>query len=987
MSSNIEIILEVIGNSDYPITSKQIFSKIKERNPEIRITKSQLSSLLWRKELKVKLNYNRENYTYCLSEKIVNQSPLVLDSEKLDLNSRIIEKKSNVWQENEIILALELYFDSERGSIDKSNPKVVKLSQLLNNFSFNRPDLINTSFRSPSSVALKLTNFLAIDPNYSGSGMSSYSKLDSELFFRFYKNTQLLRDRSKEIREKNQKQFPNKSTYLPKSEMYTHSRELKSNSNLDSKSLSNDIKLKRDEVEHLPISERCKNIITSIGGLSEAYNYYKKNKNFGDVRNCGKLTDSQLCQYFESFSEPVSKLTYHQKISFKELDLGELSERAYNVISNFGDFTDALNFYQKTKSFISINNCGSKTNLELVNLVENFLSKNPSQSQSTQKKLYSAKNIFESIYMKLTEGNTFPNVEKKLNFQLLESRDSLWQKLSFLDEKTLIDELDLSDESDFVIEFSDFLKFFKKFIRLNELNILTFGSPQIKETNINLSVLLHTYSKSLSRQPLDIQEYFVLLNQFYSNEQIIKIFLFNDIVINSKKENNSLNQFVNELHEELIKIKEFFLMDNTESDLNPLKAVLNNFSREKSIEYLDLLNGNSIVEIILFLITSSIQSHSKICIINKLFFDENYEGATLELIASEHNLSRERVRQIKSNTSRGIINPIFNYLIKINNLNFDGIDNHFLIIDKHRFFKNEYLDNDLINQLIAINFSQIINLHEFIEVSRLNNVVINSEDAIFINTNLISETELFDFLFRLNNDTDFDNEGYLKSLINYNKILDIREFIDLFSFKKSKFKAIEKENKEKIIVNELRKYLKIAGKPVKTEKLLNYLISENFVIKRYELLTYLNNEKDLFTIFGQGNWALISWRELGMLDGSLIEIIKDLLNESKEPLHISEIYYFLNEFAPTSIHSIISNLKISDTYKFQFFNCSFIGLKEKNYSNYYHSLPIVVGFHFNQSEIDKLNLSSWDDILQYYEQEYGYPRIHVEYLLINNFDV
>jgi hypothetical protein len=124
-----------------------------------------------------------------------------------------------------------------------------------------------------------------------------------------------------------------------------------------------------------------------------------------------------------------------------------------------------------------------------------------------------------------------------------------------------------------------------------------------------------------------------------------------------------------------------------------------------------------------------------------------------------------------------------------------------------------------------------------------------------------------------------------------------------------------------------------------------------------------------------------------MLDGSLIEIIKNLLTESKEPLHISEIYYFLNEFAPTSIHSIFSNLKISDTYKFQFFNCSFIGLKEKKYSNYYHSLPLVVGFHFNQSEIDKLNLSSWDDILKYFEQEYGYPKIHVEYLLINNFDI
>ncbi len=985
MDPKIDIILEVIANSDYPITSKQIFARLKEKDPYTRITKSQLSSFLWQKEVKIKLFYDRENFTYSLLDKSKTKESLGILEKTSNSTNNLIEKKSNAWKEEEVILALELYFDPSRGSIDKGNPKIIKLSQLLNNLSLNRADLLNSSFRSPSSVSLKLTNFLAIDPNYSGSGMKSYSKLDAELFFKFHTDYKLLLQNSKEIREKFLKQFSGNTTLRIKSEKFSQNIESSHLNNSKSYQLSDEIRLKRDEVEFLPLSERCKNIITSIGGLNEAFNYYKKYKHFGDVRNCGKLTDSQLCQYFKSFSEPVSTVTFNQKISLKEIDLSELSERAYNVIYNFEDFTEVLNYYKKTKSFISLNNCGSKTNLELINLVENFLAKN--QSQSSEKKSHSANNIFEKIYLKLTEGNSFPNVAKKLNYHFLESGDSFWRKLTDLEEKKLIEEFNLPDENDFVFEFSIFLKSFKKCLDFNDLNILTLDSPLLTETDFNISVLLHTFNNSLSRQSSDIKENFVLLNQFYSNEQIIKILVFNHFAVSSNLEKNALSRYVTELYNELTKIKGIFLMDNSDTDLLPLKTVLNNFSLEKSIEYLDLLDGTSNLDIILFLIKSTINSQSRVSVISKLFFDENYEGSTLEHIANEYNLSRERVRQIKSNTSRGLINSIFRYLIKINNLNFDGVDNHFLIINKYKFFSDEYVDNELINQLIGINFSQIINLNDYLEISEFKNVLINSDDSIYINTKLITESELYDLIKSLNNEPDFNIEGYLNSLSNFNKILDAREFIDLFSRKKSLVKSIEKDNKERVIVNEIRKYLKITGKPVKTEKLLNYLISENFEIKRYDILTYLNNAKDIFTIFGQGNWALISWRELGMLEGSLIEIIKDLLNESKEPLHISEIYYFLNEFAPTSINSILSNLKISDKYKFQFFNCSYIGLSEKQYSNYYHNLPIVVGFHFNQSEIDRLNLSSWEEILKYYEQEYGYPKIHVEYLLINNFDL
>lgn len=89
------------------------------------------------------------------------------------------------WHRDEIILALNLYFSPDRGSIDSKNPKIVALSELLNRLPLqeNRPD--KEKFRNPNGVTLKLSNFLSIDETYAGQGMSSVSKLDREVFHEF----------------------------------------------------------------------------------------------------------------------------------------------------------------------------------------------------------------------------------------------------------------------------------------------------------------------------------------------------------------------------------------------------------------------------------------------------------------------------------------------------------------------------------------------------------------------------------------------------------------------------------------------------------------------------------------------------------------------------------------------------------------------------------------------------------------------------------
>jgi 5-methylcytosine-specific restriction enzyme A len=97
------------------------------------------------------------------------------------------------WHRDEIILALDLFFSKDRGTIDKKNPKIIELSKMLNDLPLftDRPD--RAKFRNPNGVALKLSNFLPFDDNYKGTGMRKGSKQDKEIFFEFYRSKQRLR--------------------------------------------------------------------------------------------------------------------------------------------------------------------------------------------------------------------------------------------------------------------------------------------------------------------------------------------------------------------------------------------------------------------------------------------------------------------------------------------------------------------------------------------------------------------------------------------------------------------------------------------------------------------------------------------------------------------------------------------------------------------------------------------------------------------------
>ncbi|UVQ14060.1 hypothetical protein NXV19_12565 [Bacteroides fragilis] len=79
--------------------------------------------------------------------------------------------KKTIWNNEELILALDLYFQIEYGQMDGRNPQVKALSEILT--------LMHESdgfSRSVNSVSLKLANFKRIDPEFKGKGMTGGGK-------------------------------------------------------------------------------------------------------------------------------------------------------------------------------------------------------------------------------------------------------------------------------------------------------------------------------------------------------------------------------------------------------------------------------------------------------------------------------------------------------------------------------------------------------------------------------------------------------------------------------------------------------------------------------------------------------------------------------------------------------------------------------------------------------------------------------------------
>lgn len=102
------------------------------------------------------------------------------------------------WTWDEAVLALDLYFECNGKIPGPSDPRVMKLSELLRAFPHHSEAARKSSFRNPAGVAFKLQNLRQVA---TGKGLSNASKVDHEVWKALGNNPERAKDLAKKISE------------------------------------------------------------------------------------------------------------------------------------------------------------------------------------------------------------------------------------------------------------------------------------------------------------------------------------------------------------------------------------------------------------------------------------------------------------------------------------------------------------------------------------------------------------------------------------------------------------------------------------------------------------------------------------------------------------------------------------------------------------------------------------------------------------------
>jgi 5-methylcytosine-specific restriction protein A len=122
------------------------------------------------------------------------------DNDEVDrLRSKTVRNPS--WVQDEVILALDLYFRHNPSRINKHHQVVKELSDLLRQLPIHDSRTTGPDFRNPNGVYMKMGNFLSLDPSYSGKGLASVSKLDREVWDEFVHDRERLEATANAIKD------------------------------------------------------------------------------------------------------------------------------------------------------------------------------------------------------------------------------------------------------------------------------------------------------------------------------------------------------------------------------------------------------------------------------------------------------------------------------------------------------------------------------------------------------------------------------------------------------------------------------------------------------------------------------------------------------------------------------------------------------------------------------------------------------------------
>lgn len=376
----------------------------------------------------------------------------------------------------------------------------------------------------------------------------------------------------------------------------------------------------------------------------------------------------------------------------------------------------------------------------------------------------------------------------------------------------------------------------------------------------------------------------------------------------------------------------------------------------------------SIFSLVQFLITNRVifEKNENIIFLRAFKIYKNQPNSSLDKIAAEAGVSRERIRQIR----KSIIENIFLRFQFVRDIHDDLYQKYNIDFNQQFIYVSDDLNN-LINQVNETNFTSEFNtviVHAFLSnrydiVGRIDDVLLpksfNSKDRHNWNNFYLIAKSLnnkFDFnkfaadiKRRMNDRIDetynFQFTSYLtefaliKDTLFISSIFPVAEKIINHEFELTidlNDNIVFKRNTIKPIFEYVIETLEKLGAPSKIDEIFN-LISQDYpeITKSADTLRASLTRTSEIIYFGRSStYGLKKWEteKVGIKGGTIRSIALDFLANLSDPQHISTISDYILKFRPDSnLKSIYYNLKIDESNTFLFFINSYVGLTFKNY--------------------------------------------------------
>lgn len=591
----------------------------------------------------------------------------------------------------------------------------------------------------------------------------------------------------------------------------------------------------------------------------------------------------------------------------------EISLRTYHVCkyNELHSISDIIRYYYKNKSFEKLRNCGSKSNLELINTCNKYQG-----------------DYIENLEIEIKEENPLKGIVLNLTRVQREVINS------------------------FI------------FVKTNSLSV---RSRNAIAMHLNNNLKVKNYTEK------------ILLSESF-NVQDIK---------------NVGARCIPELEVYISIIKDFILEVSQTADEKYLIALKNKYLIQQTFDIpfvpSEILESESIFLLTDFLFNqNAFFDETQTVVIKKGLKLYNYQKEiTLDEIAEQVDLSRERVRQIR----KICLKELFSKLLFISNFNDDLFQNYNIdtqssyieintdILEKinnlnHTDFSREFTTY-ILSAYLHKSFTLIGDYEDILQFKYFNSRnKHNWNNFYLVDKKLASEIDFTFFMddvsSRLNDKIEesysFNFKSYLsKFLINNNvEILDLlspiceRVVNDEFEIYLDLDENLNfKRNSSKQAHQYAYEALQELGKPSTVKEIFDMVIElhPNYNTEEAKIRASMKRKNGFVPVGRKSVFGLKKWEnELENFKGGTIrDIVEEYLMQFSTPKHISDITEYILKYRPKSNqYSILQNLKLDESGLYIFYKDSHVGLASKKYDSDFKKI----------SEVTRTDMKTWEEMFE-----------------------